>query len=844
MSFEHATLADFVQQTWTLAATTSFQELLRLVQQWPVHTLDTPSTDRIVLVDEQNQAMGLFSVAQLLAKHWADAKHVAAPSDPLLSLAEAYMHSILTLPANLTPGEFWQQWQALPDATDLIWGVVHPDSNQFLGLLDISRLRQDFAQPDPVSAAVDEHQIPAWSPQVLAALVGFIEQLPTPLLLQKHCGQVIARNLVWRQHIDPMVTPSQMIQAPTEDFLSSPLGDWGGRCHPGETPNSLVCSYSLQNGEEQIWQFYKLPVALLNSATAPLSTTENHVDLPLDWTAEPTELWITMAQDVTDTHHLIPELQAKNADLMLLNSLNEDFLSELSHDIKTPLTALVGLSNVLREKRLGNLSERQTQYLQLIYQKSQQLMLIMNDLLDLTQIRTQRLALYPEPLDSLPLCQDAITQALRRQSIEQGTPLELDHEIQIDIDPGLTEVVADPNRLRQILVLLLFQALGLTTATDRIGIRVADWGAWIAWTVWDTGTGIPPHQQHLVFQTPVVFEGPPTQFYQTRLGLILARRLAQYQGGDITFLAAPQQTNQLTLLLPRQSPHEPMAVPRASTPSALVLVIAAVPTLITALEQILTPMHARVVVARSGPEALEKSRQLSPQLIFLHLPLPYISGWDVLTLLKRDPTTRSIAVVILGEVPESQQIRFEVSALPLPLQPEAVQACLAQLEMPTSAASSYTPKLTMPDAAGLSNGNRDLKRDLTILHLEDLNSPQDPSHWHHENHISQYLHRHGCRVIAATDVEQAELLAGIWRPHVVLYTSPYIQFLADLKRESTLKAFPFVVLHPEVMQHLDPSLRLNVFLVPLAEVSDYHSVSTSAGIILETVRAAADLLSG
>ncbi|NCJ07719.1 hypothetical protein GS597_14615 [Synechococcales cyanobacterium C] len=847
MSSEHTTLADFVQKTWTLAATTSLAETLQIVQQWQIHTPDAPSTDRVVVVDAQQKAFGLLSIAQLLAKVCL-ADRQTHHQEPIQILAQGLLHPIWPLSVNLTPLEVWHQWQVLPDVTELTWGVIHPDSEEFLGLLDLSRLQQSFTAVELGYPATNSHQIATWTPQVLNALVGLFEQLPTPLLLQTTRGEVITRNLAWRQQVDPMISPSQIAQTNPQTFSPASPHFWG-RCHRGDLPNSLVCTYSLQDGQEQIWQFHKVPVALLNpteTSHSPRQLEDGSISEISSVAPESTELWITQAQDVTDTHHLVPELEAKNADLMLLNSLNEDFLAELSHDIKTPLTALVGLSNVLQEKRLGTLSQRQTKYLQLIYQKSQQLLLIMNDLLDLTQIRTQRLMLHPETVEIESLCQDAITQALRRHSLEQGTPHPPDLVIPVNIDPELTDVVADPSRLRQSLVLLLCQSLGLITASDQIGLQVKNWGRWVAWTVWDTGMGIPSAQQHLIFQTPVVFEASPTKLYQTRLGFILARRLAQLQGGDVTFLSTPQQPNHMTLLLPAKLPQ---AISQNADPgnACLVLVIAAMPALITELHQILGELDAQLVVARSGPEALEKSRQLLPQLIFLHLPLPYISGWDVLTLLKRDTITRSIPVVIIGDVPDFQRTRLEISeSLSLPLQPEAVQGSLRRLGLITTAASESAqhPSASVSEMAGTKGleSTLDPESAMTILHLEDLTSPQDQSAWHHEAQVSHYLHRQGCRVIAATDIEQAELLATIWRPQVVLYTSPHPQLIATLERHSPLSQLPFVVLHTEVIQQLDPSLRLNVFLVPLAEGWEHASTRASANLLLETVKAAADLL--
>ena len=149
---------------------------------------------------------------------------------------------------------------------------------------------------------------------------------------------------------------------------------------------------------------------------------------------------------------------------------------------------------------------------------------------------------------------------------------------------------------------------------------------------WDTGIGIPEHQQHLIFQKFQQLENPLTrQFEGTGLGLVLTRALARMHGGDVSFLSQEGKGSQFTLLLPPSPPSKraggageageaggekplttlssPLA-PRPSplTSSHLVLVVEAAPRFIEDLADQLTSIGYWVVIARSGTEALEKAR--------------------------------------------------------------------------------------------------------------------------------------------------------------------------------------------------------------------------------------------
>ena len=98
---------------------------------------------------------------------------------------------------------------------------------------------------------------------------------------------------------------------------------------------------------------------------------------------------------MTEQQQLCKELAAKNADLIQLNRLKDEFLACISHELKTPLTAVLGLSRLLVDQQLGKLNERQARYAGLIHQSGRHLMSVVNDILDLTRMETGQMELTP-----------------------------------------------------------------------------------------------------------------------------------------------------------------------------------------------------------------------------------------------------------------------------------------------------------------------------------------------------------------------------------------------------------------------------------------------------------------
>lgn len=766
------------------------------------------------------------------------------------------------------------------------------------------KLQQCVAQfeaaypPDPSLVGLNPEDSPSdYSTLAMRSLIQFLERLPLPLMLQTSQGIVIAQNERWSEQFGNLVNPAgiQRDAAAVLELTTSPgrspqptalapayppqvveLETFNSEsrhplCEVGTTPNTCICVCPQKSGQERIVQLVKIPLGtLLSQAELPFAPHKNleiaeidrsfrlaTIDHPSDTASLPTtppsaalpttdQLWLVLAQDVTEQQQLTRELAAKNADLVHLNRLKDEFLACISHELRTPLTTVLGLSSLLKDQLSGSLNERQVRYAQLIYRSGRHLMAIVNDILDLTRIETGQLELTLDPVNIVTVCNRAVGLAQQLSLTEEKPEVDAESTLlngtavlpkfTLEIEPDLQTIVADEIRLRQMLVHLLSNALKFTQATGKIGLRVSRWEGWVAFTVWDTGIGIPAEKQHLIFQKFQQLENPLTRRFEgAGLGLVLTQRLARLHGGDISFTSQENQGSQFTLLLPPTHPEPTLTLGSAPIPTSpvnrLILVVEAVVRSIDQVAAHLTELGYRVVIARSGTEAIEKARRLQPFAVLLNPLLPTLSGWDVLTLLKAEPQTHEIPVIVTGTRGDREQaLRNQADGfLSLPIVRKSLQQVLRQL-------SSDEPPLPKSDTSTSSS--------LVVLRL----SPTPYGALRHTSHeagidLNALLHHHNYRVLEADDLEQAELLAQVWKPSVVLLDGAVTDSIAYLKLLSTctfLSSLPLVTLDPETTQAANQTPGLSVFpcLAPLSDLS-IESVQPETSMLLQVIQVAA-----
>ena len=222
----------------------------------------------------------------------------------------------------------------------------------------------------------------------------------------------------------------------------------------------------------------------------------------------------------------------------------ERFFSAMSHDLRTPITAIVGYSELLADGIVGDLNGQQHEMVELISQVSGHLSQLVNDILDIAKLDAGRMEFHREPVRLGALVEEALV-AVEPQARARGLALRTE-------GAGDGEAVsADPDRVRQILVNLLSNAVKFTDAGEVAVIVGTDEGR-PSIRVRDTGPGLPAGTEETVFEEFLQIAAGTRSKREpgSGLGLAISRRLARAMGGDLRAANAPGGGAAFTLVLP------------------------------------------------------------------------------------------------------------------------------------------------------------------------------------------------------------------------------------------------------------------------------------------------------
>ena len=350
------------------------------------------------------------------------------------------------------------------------------------------------------------------------------------------------------------------------------------------------------------------------------------------------------------------ELQEANAELELAGRYKSEFLANMSHELRTPLNSLLILSRLLADNRSRNLGEGEVEWARTIHSSGSDLLALINDILDLAKVEAGRLNIAPEVVD-IPMFADQVRRSFAHVADERG----LGFRLVLD-DGAPKQLYTDPRRLNQIVRNLLSNALKFT-ARGEVAIRLEGPGDTLRLVVTDTGPGIAPERQELVFEAFRQAEGSITRTHGgTGLGLTISRQLARLLGGDLTLRSVPGEPGStFTLTVPAYPPGadvvaatpSPVPAARASAPAAPVaadargapiLIVEDDPRFAAAMADLARERGFAAIVAHDGEEALRLAREARPLGILLDMHLPTMDGWQVMKELKRDPRTRHVPV--------------------------------------------------------------------------------------------------------------------------------------------------------------------------------------------------------
>jgi tubulin-specific chaperone A len=417
------------------------------------------------------------------------------------------------------------------------------------------------------------------------------------------------------------------------------------------------------------------------------------------------------------------DIKGKAMELEQASRYKSEFLANMSHELRTPLNSILILSQILRENKEHNLNERQIEYASTIYSSGSDLLTLINDVLDLSRVESGKIELDVRDMDLAGFA----------QSVERVfSPIAANKSLEflVTLDPELpASIKTDARRVQQIVHNLLTNACKFTEHGS-VSLRIhrpeesfdfhhsgLKGESTVAFTVKDTGIGVPQEKQSQIFEAFRQADGTTSRRYGgTGLGLSISRDLATLLGGEIRLVSEENQGSEFSLYLPerieceiddqpapllapaRPAPAAPIKAPARQEPPLLadsgqinrllaeasvmrksssgdvfsshahkpapspspdstaekaLLIIEDDPHFARILEELAHERGFGCTVARDGETGLVLAADMSPAAILLDVGLPGIDGMKVLSRLKADPKTRHIPIHVISAFDES-----------------------------------------------------------------------------------------------------------------------------------------------------------------------------------------------
>ncbi|MGA0604780.1 HAMP domain-containing protein [Phenylobacterium sp. VNQ135] len=384
-------------------------------------------------------------------------------------------------------------------------------------------------------------------------------------------------------------------------------------------------------------------------------------------------------------------LEEKAEQLALTSKYKSEFLANMSHELRTPLNSLLILSKLLADNAQGNLSDKQVEFSKNIHDAGTDLLGLINDILDLSKIESGTVTLDIGEMSFASL-KDHVDRTFSQIAADKKL------EFQVEVDQGLPRsMYTDDKRLQQIIKNLLSNAFKFTEK-GHVKLKVArahsGWnaandhlntaGQVLAFSVEDTGIGIPEEKQRIIFEAFQQADGTTSRKYGgTGLGLSISREITRLLGGELKVESRSGKGSTFTLYLPlnfspaaqtpssgqgartaaslaasralmsssfSDEPAETVADDRDSVNSgdAVVLIVEDDPRFASILLSLVRDSGFKGVVTGEGAAAPSLARRFGPDAIMLDIGLPDMDGLALLDLLKRTPETRHIPVHMIS----------------------------------------------------------------------------------------------------------------------------------------------------------------------------------------------------
>lgn len=441
----------------------------------------------------------------------------------------------------------------------------------------------------------------------------------------------------------------------TPGELPGEIATWHSLLHPDDRDRVLAELQALLSTPQRVFQSeYRVQIRTggwlwveargrvveHDAAGRPLRAVGAHTD-------------ITRRRGIQDSlRRRTEELIEANAALARAARGRDEFLARVSHELRTPLASVLALTETLLEGCAGPLGAPQQRHIRTIEDSSHHLLVLINDVLDAAKLESGQMQVALQPCDANRIAEDSL--GLVRP---QGTRKRL--HLEFVPNPTACQVIADPVRLRQMLVNLLSNAIKFTTDGGSVRVTVEADPDHVTFAVADTGIGIDPDRLATLFQPFMQVEsGLDRRFGGAGLGLLIVQRFAELHSGSVSVASEPGRGSTFIIKLPSVPPSHPAPAQEPEVPAPLpppedaprvrLLVIDDHAVNRQAIADYLEHVGFSVACAADGLSGLTQATLLRPSAIILDVQMPGMDGLEVTRRLRTSPDATLAAIPILG----------------------------------------------------------------------------------------------------------------------------------------------------------------------------------------------------
>ncbi len=356
---------------------------------------------------------------------------------------------------------------------------------------------------------------------------------------------------------------------------------------------------------------------------------------------------LVVTRNITERKQLETTLRKARDAAEAANQAKGNFLSNMSHELRTPLNAILGYAQILLGQE--GLDDYQREAVRVMATSGEHLLTLITDILDISKIEAGKMVLSADVFNLRQLLADLVD-LIQLRARERGIHLVFSVETRIP-----DYMIGDEKRLRRILLNLLSNAVKFTLEGE-VALRVTSAGEKVAFSVSDTGIGIPEDQQEAVFKPFVQIRGGDSTSEGTGLGLTISRELVTLMGGDLKMVSREGEGTTFTFRLPLPPASGP-GLDRRQLEGEItgyagsrrrVLVVDDVADNRDILTALLTPLGFEITSVDGGTEALAAAEAEAPDIVLMDLVMPGMDGYEAIARLRRLPGVEDTAILAVS----------------------------------------------------------------------------------------------------------------------------------------------------------------------------------------------------